>query len=121
MGRLEDILENIDAAKEFSAGLTFEQFRTNREKRYAIIRALEIVSEAARHIPEAVRDRHRHVPWRQINAAGNVSGPPKEMAVGQRGRRKSALPPNRCTTPSTSASGFGKGGRNRLPSVRSPV
>ena len=72
MGRLEDILENIDAAKEFSAGLTFEQFRTNREKRYAIIRALEIVSEAARHIPEAVRDRHRHVPWRQINAAGNV-------------------------------------------------
>ena len=33
---------------------------------------LEIISEAARRLPEAVRERHPELPWRSIMGAGNV-------------------------------------------------
>ncbi|MBI3274490.1 MAG: DUF86 domain-containing protein [Methylocystis sp.] len=39
---------------------------------YAATRALEIISEAARRLPQALRDRHPELPWRAIMGAGNV-------------------------------------------------
>ncbi len=35
-------------------------------------RALEIISEASRRLPQTLRDRHSHLPWRAIMGAGNV-------------------------------------------------
>ncbi len=39
---------------------------------YAVTRALEIISEAARRLPDELRDRHPTLPWRAIMGAGNV-------------------------------------------------
>jgi uncharacterized protein with HEPN domain len=33
---------------------------------------LEIISEAARRLPQSLRDRHPELPWRAIMGAGNV-------------------------------------------------
>ena len=38
---------------------------------YATVRALEIVSEASRRLPQSLRDRHPDLPWRAIRDAGN--------------------------------------------------
>jgi uncharacterized protein with HEPN domain len=46
---LSDMRDAIRAAREFSRGVTFEEFRNNREKQFAVIHALEIVGEAAKH------------------------------------------------------------------------
>lgn len=70
--RLFDILENINAAREFVSQLSFEQFLSSRQTIYAVIRALEIISEASRHIPDAIKSRHPDIPWLQIKAAGNI-------------------------------------------------
>ena len=35
-------------------------------------RALEIISEASRRLPDELRDRHPDLPWRDIRDAGNL-------------------------------------------------
>lgn len=68
---LYDIRDNILFAQGFVAGLTFETFRDSRLHFYAVTRALEIVSEASRRLPDALRDKHSHLPWRAIRDVGN--------------------------------------------------
>jgi len=60
---LRDILENLDKAQNFVVGVSKTQLRENVEKLYAVIRALEVIGEAAKHIPPFVRKRYPEVPW----------------------------------------------------------
>ncbi len=69
---LFDIRDNGELAREFVAGLSFEEFERDRRTFYAATRALEIISEAARRLPSELRDRHPHLPWRAIMGVGNV-------------------------------------------------
>ena len=70
--RLSDIAENIEAIRDFTAGLDFDTFRADRKTIYAVIRALEIISEASRRLPEELRRRHPEFDWAAIAAAGNI-------------------------------------------------
>jgi uncharacterized protein with HEPN domain len=63
---LSDMRDAILAAREFSRGVTFEEFRDNREKQFAIIHALEIIGEAAKQVPVPVKERYPDIPWRDI-------------------------------------------------------
>jgi uncharacterized protein with HEPN domain len=67
-----DIRDNGKLAQDFVAGISFEKFRDNRLFFYAVTRALEIISEAARRLPTELRDRHPQLPWRAIMGVGNV-------------------------------------------------
>ena len=69
---LYDIRDNGKLAQDFVAGISFEKFRDNRIFFYAVTRALEIISEAARRLPAELRDRHPQLPWRAIMGVGNV-------------------------------------------------
>ncbi len=44
----------------------------DRRTFYAVTRCLEIISEAARRLPQSLRNRHPELPWRAIMGAGNV-------------------------------------------------
>jgi signal transduction histidine kinase len=37
-----------------------------------VIRCLEIISEASRRLPEALKDRHPSMPWKEMAGAGNI-------------------------------------------------
>ena len=69
---LADIIRNIDLAEGFARHLTVEQFTADIQRVYATTRALEIISEASRRMPDDLKARHQAVPWRQIAGAGNV-------------------------------------------------
>src|SRR5215472_11477270 len=69
---LTDIRDNIRLAEQFAAGLSAEGLRGDRRTFYALTRCLEIISEAARRLPQSLRNRHRELPWRAIMGAGNV-------------------------------------------------
>jgi uncharacterized protein with HEPN domain len=69
---LYDIRDNGKLAQDFVAGLSFERFRDHRLFFYAVTRALEIISEAARRLPAELRERHPELPWRAIMGVGNV-------------------------------------------------
>ncbi len=69
---LLDVRDNLRLAQEFTAGFTLETFQADRRTFYAVTRCLEIVSEATRHLPQDLRDRHPDLPWRAIAGIGNV-------------------------------------------------
>jgi uncharacterized protein with HEPN domain len=69
---LFDIRDNAHYARQFVEGLTFEAFKEDRKTFYAVTRALEIISEAARRLPDELRARHPALPWRAIMGAGNI-------------------------------------------------
>jgi uncharacterized protein with HEPN domain len=69
---LFNIRDNIGMAREFVADLSFEAFRDDRRTFYAVTRCIEIISEAARRLPAAMRERHSELPWRAIMGVGNV-------------------------------------------------
>jgi uncharacterized protein with HEPN domain len=70
--RLLDIIDNIDAIRAFTADLNFQTFSADRKTVYAVIRALEIISEASRRLPNELLQRHAEIDWAAIAAAGNV-------------------------------------------------
>ena len=70
--RLRDIVDNIDAIQLFTAGMEIASFTADRKTVYAVVRALEIVSEASRRLPEELKDRHPEIDWIAIATAGNV-------------------------------------------------
>lgn len=70
--RLRDIVENTDAIEQFTARMDQYDFGSDRKTIYAVVRALEIISEASRRLPQEVRDRHPEIDWVAIAAAGNV-------------------------------------------------
>jgi len=70
--RLQDILENIQAVREFTAGMDLNQFSVDRRTLYAVVRALEIISEATRRLPEDSKFRHPEIDWVAVAAAGNI-------------------------------------------------
>jgi len=63
---LNDIRDAAYLAIGFLAGRSLEEFSSDKKTCYAVIRAIEIVGEAARHIPANMRDRHPEVPWRAM-------------------------------------------------------
>ena len=70
--RLEDIREAIHLARQFIGARTHEEFGRDTMCVFAVVRCLEIISEASRRVDPAFKERHRDLPWPQIAAAGNV-------------------------------------------------
>ncbi len=69
---LESIRPNIVLAQSFCAGPTQDQFHSDLRTVYAVIRCLEIISEASRRLPETLKSRHPDQPWMDIAGAGSV-------------------------------------------------
>jgi uncharacterized protein with HEPN domain len=63
---LQDILDAVAAIEQFTADTKFEVFAQNLEKVFAVSRAIEIIGEAVKRIPDSVRSQYSHIPWRDI-------------------------------------------------------
>jgi uncharacterized protein with HEPN domain len=63
---IDDIRNSIDDKRIFIASMTYEEFIADRKTINAVIRSLEIISEAAKKIPKDFRQRYPKVPWNEI-------------------------------------------------------
>ena len=68
---LRDMLENANRAIQFIEGMDFETFSEDDKTVYAVIRAVEIIGEATRNIPEEIRAKYPEIPWREVSDMRN--------------------------------------------------
>lgn len=69
---LDDIATNIRLAVAFAGDLDAEALSTDVRTFYAVVRCLEIVSEASRRLDADILARHPELPWKAIHGAGNI-------------------------------------------------
>ena len=70
--QLDDILEAIDRIKEYTKNLTEEDFSADQKTQDAVIRNLEIIGEAARNLPDEIKNSNSEIEWYKIIALRNV-------------------------------------------------
>ena len=56
----------------YRAGVTADEFAANSLLQDAVVRRLEVIGEAAKHVPQEVRARYPDIPWRTIAGLRDV-------------------------------------------------
>ena len=63
---IQDIIESMSKAMEFINGITYNSFASDDKTIFAVVRALEIIGEAVKNIPQEIREKHTEIPWREM-------------------------------------------------------
>ena len=63
---LRDMITYMELARKFLKGVSYEEFRINKEKMFAVIHCIEIIGEATKHISKNIRKKFPEIPWRDI-------------------------------------------------------
>jgi len=63
---LKDILAAMDAIEQFVEGVDFETFKNDDMMSSAVIRKFEIVGEAAKNVPEEIKQKYSAIPWKDM-------------------------------------------------------
>jgi uncharacterized protein with HEPN domain len=70
--RISDKLQCIEYIEEYTKDMTQSEFQSDQKTIDAVLRNLEIIGEAARHIPDTVTKMHPDIPWDEIRAIRNI-------------------------------------------------
>lgn len=70
--RLRHMLDATLAAERLAAGKSLEDYRADPDLSAAVERYLERLSEASRHVPQALKEKHPAIDWRGVADIGNV-------------------------------------------------
>lgn len=62
-----DILESIERIESYTKNKTENEFFDNYEKQDAIMKRLEVIGEAVKHIPKEFKEKHSKIPWKDIS------------------------------------------------------
>ena len=68
---LNDMIHCAELALSFATGLKDKSFTPNHMAYEAIVRQLELIGEAAGHIPTDVQSQAMEIPWRDMMALRN--------------------------------------------------
>ncbi len=63
---LHDVMQEIKNIREFVQDMSKEDFLSDIKTLYAVLKAIENIGEAAKHIPQEVRDRYHDIQWRDV-------------------------------------------------------
>jgi uncharacterized protein with HEPN domain len=68
---IDDMIDFSEKVLSYTAGLDQARFVASGLNYDATLRNLELIGEAATHVPESVRSAHPQIPWRLIVATRN--------------------------------------------------
>jgi uncharacterized protein with HEPN domain len=69
---IAQMVEAADAALEFTDGHTAVSFAGDRLVGYAVVRAIQLVGQAARGVSGELQTAHPEIPWREMIGMRNV-------------------------------------------------
>lgn len=70
--RVQDILDAVQRIATYVDEMSAEAFYDDQRTIDAVVRNIEIIGEAARHVPAEVQGRSRGIPWAQMRGMRNV-------------------------------------------------
>lgn len=68
---ISDMIRFTETAISYTDGMDQQQFINSGITYDATLRNLELIGEAATHIPQEVRDQYTNIPWRMMIATRN--------------------------------------------------
>ena len=63
---IDDIINAIADVADFTHNMSYEKFVADKKTVNAVIRCLEVLGEAAKHIPASLRKKHPDIPWSKM-------------------------------------------------------
>lgn len=69
---LHDIHEAAGRIRKYTAGMSIQEFSSDKKTQDAVIRNFEIIGEATKNLPVDLRDRYPAVEWRQVAGLRDV-------------------------------------------------
>ncbi len=69
---LRNILVAMIDAQKFVEGMDFEAFFVDDKTASAVVQKLEIIGEATKNVPEAIRQKYPQVPWQEMAGRGDL-------------------------------------------------
>lgn len=71
--RIQHILDAIAEVEKYLSGVSYEEFLSNSEKRFATVKQIEIVGEACNHISAEFKMTHPEIEWKPVAGFRNIS------------------------------------------------
>ena len=69
---LDVLIEAMDNVIEYLEGMTFSEFSKDKMRMDAVLRNIQIMGEAARNLPDTLKEEHPEVPWKRIIGLRNI-------------------------------------------------
>ena len=63
---LKDMVAAIESIEAFIAGMDYEVFKEDDKTLSAVLRKLEVLGEASKHVPPEIRNASGEIPWREM-------------------------------------------------------
>lgn len=63
---LSDIFDAIEKIENFTQDISFDAFVEDEMRVFAVVRALEIIGEAAKNVPLEIKENYPSVPWKEM-------------------------------------------------------
>jgi uncharacterized protein with HEPN domain len=64
---IQDIVDAMEKSIKFVGDMTYDEFAQDDKTAFAVIRALEVIGEAVKKIPNELKERYPDVPWRDMS------------------------------------------------------
>ena len=68
---LNDINDSIEKINQFVGDMDYDTFVRDGKTTYAVIRALEIIGEATKKLPDDFKAKHNKLPWTEMSGMRN--------------------------------------------------
>jgi uncharacterized protein with HEPN domain len=72
IGRLSDMVQAMERLQSLIESVTIAEFGHDWQRQWLVERGVEIISDASRHLPNALKARHPTIPWRKVAGIGNI-------------------------------------------------
>jgi uncharacterized protein with HEPN domain len=63
---LDDILDGVEKIKRYTREMTYEEFVDDPKTVDAVLRNFEVIGEAAKNVPDDIRQEYSDVPWSEM-------------------------------------------------------